>query len=238
MLHLIKSAREYWYVNVRKDPDMVWAPPNLALPAPSLPGTKWLINERDEIAFRRDPEVRTLYISGTDFYRVWLPYTYYHIARGGARYWKICQIAMSAKPRVYGKISLACLPNMYAWAPCYQGGTPGTNKGGDTTLHIVAGEFDRYWSGRINQDGGMLRMHPVALKLAGKMTDAYTVQDRALKAWEKLSREEVLALPWPDNYEMWRSVTSRRPDREGGPVAVKLCACGCGMVLGDGGDVF
>ena len=189
--------------------------PTIETPVPDLPGTTFLINSERRILIRQEPRQQLLSYGryGDYNYLVWFPWTYYDVqftrlSWEGSSAWRVLNVGMSARPSL-GKrrISGALLPNLYGWTPCY-GPTyerHGPNTTPETTMRILARELDWFLNGHHNGDGDIFDYHPVTRHLIGPRWNYRDPVPRpnVLTKWEALNRDEVLALPWPDDADMW-----------------------------------
>ena len=156
------------------------------------------------IALRQEPNYQMVwprtYGGGTDLCRIWLPYTYYTVMLNGyyGHFAYLTQVMMWPESLEYGQAAASApLPNMYNYGPCMT--YPPTDVTSTSIEERILITLAQFWSSYFSWDGNYY-LNPVwkeLRKLSGE-TDLHTRGDttRVFQTWEKLTPEEVKALPW------------------------------------------
>lgn len=127
-----------------------------------------------------------------------LPWTHYLLLKSKkakTRVWMLYSIYMSPRHLTgvrFRKVSQPIVPNVYDYTPIYRPCQNGGTKYQDVNKVITS-----FWDGGFNGD---LRPHhhPVVREIAKRArTGAFS--DVYFRKWEKLSIEELLDMPWPQN---------------------------------------
>jgi len=126
-----------------------------------------------------------------------LPWTHYVLLKSAdakKRTWLLYSMYMSPRHLTdirFRRVSQPIVPNLYDYRPIFR---PCQRDG--VQYQDVNKLISSFWDGNFNRD---LRPHhhPVVLEIAGRRTDSFSPS--YLKKWEKLSIEQLLDMPWPQN---------------------------------------